>query len=373
MSRFNKWLPFFEQSSERRDVASWHDLLSKHLASKGLKILSLVTDRAKALVKLAEEEYLNTCSMPDCFHFQQDISKLAGLQIGKKHQQAQASKLNLEGKTDAQKQEIEKSANEIIAVYKDYRKQTAMVNKIIHPFDESNNWSSQAAVNKSLIGAVRQVSKLAENIQINIDLSKATKALHQIPNIAEGISNWIGKSQSKIKNWLKEEVMSEVEKIWFTSYLLPFLYWKLQLSRTKNGRTNQHLVDYYENRVQSAKTDTLKQMEILNIPRERQDILAQMAYQMASSFQRSSSQVEGRNGYLAFIHHGQKGIPKKKIKALSVIHNFDTKRSDGSTPAQRLFKQEFPDLFEFLYQNVTGFKEPRKRKPKPLNFKLLQS
>ena len=93
---------------------------------------------------------------------------------------------------------------------------------------------------------------------------------------------------------------------------------------------------------------------------------------MAKSFQRSSSQVEGRNGYLSFIHHGQKGIPTNKMKALTVIHNFDTKRNDGSTPAQRLFGQEFPDLFEFLCQNVTGFKEPRKRKAKPSNSNVFQ-
>ena len=117
---------------------------------------------------------------------------------------------------------------------------------------------------------------------------------------------------------------------------------------------------------------TIEQMTTLNIPLNRQEELHSLAYQMASSFQRSSSQVEGRNGYLAFIHHGQKGIPKQKMKALTVIHNFDTKRQDGSTPAQRLYRKDFPDLFEFLCQNVTGFKEPRKRKAKKLSANLLQ-
>ena len=113
-------------------------------------------------------------------------------------------------------------------------------------------------------------------------------------------------------------------------------------------------------------------MNKLNISTDRQEILVERAEHMANSFQRASSQVEGRNGYLAFIHHSQKGIPKQKRKALTVIHNFDTKREDGSTPAQRLFNQEFPDLFEFLCLNVTGFKEPRKRKSKKLKINLLQ-
>ena len=128
----------------------------------------------------------------------------------------------------------------------------------------------------------------------------------------------------------------------------------------------------YEQRMQQAKQQTLQQVELLNIGAERQNTLFDLAYQMARSFQRSSSQVEGRNGYLAFIHHGQKGIPPKKLEALTVIHNFDTKRADDTTPAQRLFKKDFPDLFEFLCQNVTGFKEPRKRKCKSLKNNILQ-
>ena len=262
--------------------------------------------------------------------------------------------------------------NEIIPVYGAYGEQTAKINKTIHPFDEHNNWSQGAKINKSLLQCVRRVSQLAERIGINIDLSKATKVLHQIPDIVKGIDSWVSNSQAKIQTWLDSGVITEIEKQWFSSALLPFLYWQLQLSRTKNGRSNPSLVEYYDTRVQTAQVITLEQAQALNIEPDRQEYLAEMAYQMANSFQRASSQVEGRNGYLSFIHHGQKGIPQKKMQALTVIHNFDTRRADGSTPAQRLFKREFPDLFDFLCENVTGFKEPRKRKPKPLKRSYLQ-
>jgi hypothetical protein len=148
--------------------------------------------------------------------------------------------------------------------------------------------------------------------------------------------------------------------------------WELQLGRTKNGRKNPELVAYYQKRLEESRSKVFEYLQQEEISEARQGVLFEMAYQMAKSFQRSSSQVEGRNGYLSFIHHGQKGIPTNKMKALTVIHNFDTKRNDGSTPAQRLFGQEFPDLFEFLCENVTGFKEPRKRKVKPFNSNVLQ-
>jgi len=105
---------------------------------------------------------------------------------------------------------------------------------------------------------------------------------------------------------------------------------------------------------------------------ERVNELLHIAHRKAITFQRSSSQVEGRNGYLSFVHHGHKGIPKERLKVLTVIHNYDIKRRDGSTPAQRLFDRKFPDLFEFLCENVTGFKEPRRRKAKSLKVNFIQ-
>lgn len=374
MSRFNKRLPFFEESSEKRDVESWNECLGSHFLKKGMKVIGIVSDRAKALIKLGASDYLNACSMPDLFHFQQDIGKLCGLQIGKKHQQGQVSisAADLEGKTEKEKLVIEQSAQAVATVHKAYRSHTAMINKIIHPFDEFNNWSKGKEVTKVLLQSLREVSKLAESLNINIDIGKAAKVLHQIPDIVEGIRNWISISEAKINTWITEKVISETEKNWLVKYLLPFLYWHFQLRRTKNGRSNPDLVAYYENRMKQAKEASLNQIKILNISKDREEVLFELAYQMASSFQRSSSQVEGRNGYLAFIHHAQKGIPQDKMRALTVTHNFDTKRADGSTPAQRLFQQDFPDLFEFLCQNVTGFKEPRRRKAKSLKTRILQ-
>ena len=42
-----------------------------------------MTDRAKALVSLGHKDYLNICSMPDLFHFNQPLARKAGASIGK--------------------------------------------------------------------------------------------------------------------------------------------------------------------------------------------------------------------------------------------------------------------------------------------------
>ena len=66
---------------------------------------------------------------------------------------------------------------------------------------------------------------------------------------------------------------------------------------------------------------------------------------MVSKFQRASSAIEGRNGYLSRLHHSGRGLSEKDLQVLTVIHNYDLYRADGSTAAQRFFGRTFPPLF----------------------------
>ena len=81
-----------------------------------------------------------------------------------------------------------------------------------------------------------------------------------------------------------------------------------------------------------------------------------------SAFPRASSAVEGRNGYLAGMHHQQRGLPTRRYKVWTILHNFDTRAADGTTPAARFFKRVFPDLFETVLANVGALPQPRQRK-----------
>jgi Family of unknown function (DUF6399) len=81
-----------------------------------------------------------------------------------------------------------------------------------------------------------------------------------------------------------------------------------------------------------------------------------------SAFQRASSAVEGRNGYLAGLHHQQRGLPTRQSKVWTVLHTFDTRAPDGTTPAARFFRRSFPDLFETALVNVGALPQPRQRK-----------
>ena len=45
---------------------------------------------------------------------------------------------------------------------------------------------------------------------------------------------------------------------------------------------------------------------------------------------------------------------------MTVIHNYDLKRKDGTTAATRLFDVEFPDLFSWLLDKMGELPLPRK-------------
>jgi hypothetical protein len=44
-----------------------------------------------------------------------------------------------------------------------------------------------------------------------------------------------------------------------------------------------------------------------------------------------------------------------------VRHNFDRRAADGTTPAARFFRREFPDLFETVLAHVEALPRPRQR------------
>jgi hypothetical protein len=69
-----------------------------------------------------------------------------------------------------------------------------------------------------------------------------------------------------------------------------------------------------------------------------QSQLYQQAKTLAAVFQRSSSNVEGRNGYLSLRNHQLRGLDRPRKRAcLTAVHNFFLTRADGTTAAQRFF------------------------------------
>jgi hypothetical protein len=86
---------------------------------------------------------------------------------------------------------------------------------------------------------------------------------------------------------------------------------------------------------------------------EAQHDLHDEAKRFAAVFQRSSSNVEGRNGYLSLRSHQLRGLdlPRKR-ECFTTIHNFFLTRPDGTTAAERFFGQKPRSMFAAILESV---------------------
>ena len=98
----------------------------------------------------------------------------------------------------------------------------------------------------------------------------------------------------------------------------------------------------------------------LYTPQELDEML-NTAKECSAVFQRSSSAVEGRNGQLSLNYHNLHRLSDRKLACLTALHNFYTRRADGTTPAERFFEAKHGDLFENLLKNVKRAGRPRIR------------
>jgi hypothetical protein len=139
--------------------------------------------------------------------------------------------------------------------------------------------------------------------------------------------------------------------------LLPLVYWEHQVAQTRCARRKAKIVQALE--AVRAEFDTHAITQRL-APQVLADWQA-WARLRVQAFARASSAVEGRNGYLSQMHHNQRGLPKQRYKVWTVLHNFDCRAADGTTPASRFFGRSFPDLFETVLSTIDALPRPRKR------------
>jgi hypothetical protein len=175
---------------------------------------------------------------------------------------------------------------------------------------------------------------------------------HQIPALAQGVHAWW--------HWVSQALPAETHdpevQTWVVTVLLPWLYWSQQADKTRTPhlkhRYQQAASDAFNHLMPATLTSTLQEADRLR--------WMQWGRSMCANYQRTSSAVEGRNGYLAQRHHVSQGFSAHALTVLTILHNFDLKRSDGTTAAQHLFGHPFPDLFESVLSTFTELPMPRR-------------
>jgi len=144
---------------------------------------------------------------------------------------------------------------------------------------------------------------------------------------------------------------------WVAELFLPRRYGQQQAARTRCPRRKAKILQAFQAMQAEFETHLIPQQLAPGVLADGHA----WAAERAKTFRRASSAVEGRNGSLSQMHPTHRGVPQRRDKVWTVLHHFDCRAPDGTTPASRLCRRSFPDLFETVLSQVGDLPRPRQR------------
>jgi hypothetical protein len=360
-----------EDVAADRSFDTWFDRTNERLTTLGTERLYVVSDRAKALIKLAHTG-LGCPSIPDLFHLSHDLAKGYSLCIFGRLRQAkrelEQAKQHLETvQKDVQgdRVQVAQAQGRVAAcatavthwqeVGSAWRQHLSHGSRILHPWrlaDSTRQTSKE--VEEQLGTELQAIETLLETNGLPRKQDTLAKVRKQLAGISALVDLW----WQTVRHDLTQLAMTPKWTQWAEDVLLPRMYWQEQLHRTRCPRQ----------KAQTALVLQAVEEAFARHPCTRKltpEVLAgwkAWAAEHAKAFQRASSAVEGRNGYLSQMQHNHRGLPTRRYQVWTVLHNFDCRAADGTTPASRFFRRAFPDLFESVLSQLDELPMPRQRR-----------
>jgi hypothetical protein len=343
-----------EHISDDYSYDTWKHQASQALAQWGLQVRYCVSDRAPALIKLAREAW-NCPSLADLFHALHDLSKGLGPAWSRplKHLQKRLAQLaKMPDQTELQA-ELETQVNHLQTAQATYPQVLHQITTRLHPFAIT---TGQAQTTRQAQTQLQTQIERLQQLQQLASLATPTDCIDQFAqrrtDLTAGIDLWW--------DWVHQDLQthhpSPTLAHWLQHTLLPAQYWTAQAQRTQNPCLK---LTYQQ---AAALAHKALQTHAFTLTHAQFAHWQAWANAMVTKYQRASSAVEGRNGYLSAVHHNRRGLSQSRLQAMTTIHNFYLKRPDGTTAAERLFGSPPPDLFDWLVQHMPDLPAPRQRK-----------
>jgi hypothetical protein len=360
-----------EEVAADRSYDTWYDRTNERLTTFGTTVWYLVSDRAKALIKLAAAG-LGCPSIPDLFHLGHDLTKGYSLAIFGRLRQAKRDLEHAQQCLETVQKKAQRDGGQVAQT----QAQVAVCATAVHPWQAVGGAWRQHLSNLShilhpwrLADSTRQPSKEVEE-QLGTELEametlleanglpKKQDTLDKVYKQLVGISALVDVWWQTVRQDLTQRAMTPRWTQWAEEGLRPLMYWHEQLRRTRH---------------QGHKAQIALVLQAVAEAFERHPCTLQLtpevlagwqawAGQHARAFQRASSAVEGRNGYLAQMQHNHRGLPMCRYQVWTALHNFDCRAADGTTPASRFFRRSFPALFESVLSQIDTLPMPRQRR-----------
>ena len=367
-----------EHTAEARAQDTWNALLKDALAGLNCKVIQSTSDEAPGLLAYVEH-HLGAHHSPDLLHGQHELSKAVAAPMAAK-QRAAAKAVTTAAEqlsrvqehiqhVDAQPERRspgrppkavpspEQAQQEVEATRQEYQRLTGQREQV----SQSIRAIGHAYHFVDLDRGVRRNGKLmVSDIQHHID---TIRTIAQQEGLSQACCDCIEKA---------ERVVPKMQAtIAFVSGYVRQQVQQLELTSPQSFAMHARLIPSYDlERV--AATRTVPQGQARRVLAERlrtslfepdgplgelsvlqQNHLKAEAAKLAEVFQRSRSNVEGRNGYLSLRNHQLRGLdhPRKR-ECLTAMHNFFLTRADGATAAERFFGQKPRSMFAAILASV---------------------
>jgi hypothetical protein len=371
-----------EQYSEKRDALSWANAMSAGLADLPITIVQSTSDEGKGLLKYVKDE-LGAHHSPDLFHVQQDLTRATSAPLNAQVRHAETA---YQASSEKTKQWVEERQQSIVAeagrgrpfdydiriaeakvteadalqYLKECEERQALAKKakkaigvVYHPYNLKTGKPQTAKIvgaklekQFDIIQSVSDEAGLSENSQKQLE-----KAHRVFPQLTITISFF----WAMVKTLLAKLGLSKELETLMREILIPSCY--LQMASKKiNGAKRKHKIMA----LAQALRDQLEANDLWQaLAKNQREAMEASAQRCAELFQRSSSCVEGRNGYLSLRHHGLHKLSNRKLSVLTTLHNYYITRADSTTAAERFFGKKPRDLFEVLLKKLRYPPRPR--------------
>jgi len=384
-----------EQFADKRDCDTWQQAMGKRLSALPVKVIQVVSDEAKALIKYTRE-ILGAHHSPDVFHVQQDIIKGTSPSLRADIKQAKAAlilandalqawieaKIAYEqcvikpsGRPVQYDQQIDEAAKEqsnaidhlveVVTRREAVQEANRGIGQDYHPFDlETGEKKTPEKLATQLKDHFSTIDKQTEQAGLSENsLKRVQKARRVVDSLVHTLRFFWCQVAIMMEGFNLPDEMRPV----FEGYLLPMAYIEAHLPKARDAKQKAKRRDLYrelENQLNGL--DAWKHQTP-----EQKTKLESQAKKCAQVFQRSSSCVEGRNGQLSLKHHASRKMSPRQLAASTVIHNYFITRSDGTMAAERLFEQPPDNLFEWLLAKTDCPPLPAQKRSMPRKLRMV--
>jgi len=371
-----------EQYSEKRDAISWANAMSEGLADLPVTIVQSTSDEGKGLLKYVKDE-LGAHHSPDLFHVQQDLTRATSAPLNAQFKHAetayQASSEKTKEWVEEKQQSIGAEAGrgrpfdydiriaeaavteaDALQYLKECEARQALSKKakkaigiVYHPYNlKTGKPQTAKTVGAKLEKKFDIIQSVADEAGLSENSQKQLEKAHRVfPQLIATISFF----WAMVKTLLAKLGLSKELEAIMREILIPACYLQMA-SKRMNGAKRKHKIMALAQALRNQLDATVLWQALDKSQREAMEATAQRC---AELFQRSSSCVEGRNGYLSLRHHGLHKLGNRKLSVLTTLHNYYITRPDGTTAAERFFGKKPRDLFEILLKKLRYPPRPR--------------